>query len=363
MARRAHRIRAMRLEPFADRSRRRVAAAFFERRHVGRRWWRRRAEEIRRESTCRGTPATCGSATEVSVRMLPCPSRPRRFGSVSATRAETRAVHVRNPIVSREPFVEERVVGVEQIERAAVLRARCCRRTAPFHAAHDLPQIVVEAREDRRRSGATFSRLRSGATDRRKFVVSASARGSASMRRTCCSRTPGRSQAALRRQVEQLIVGNAAPQEERQPRRQLEIADRPGEPRRQRPTRDPFPNGRGMTGSRESSAAPRGCRRRTCRPSALPGRRPESAGGRPRSPAAGTRAAQRSTGSASRNAIVGRLACAGGPGGADCTRRCAGGWLCRSRPSCLYGPVMVTRVSLGGSEPTCRSCEPRTDGS
>ena len=32
-------------------------------------------------------------------------------------------------------------------------------------------------------------------------------------------------QLALRGEVEQLVVGNAAPEEERQPRRQLEIAD------------------------------------------------------------------------------------------------------------------------------------------
>ncbi len=45
------------------------------------------------------------------------------------------------------------------------------------------------------------------------------------MRRTCRSSTGGRVQRARRRQVEQLVVRHAAPEEERQARRQLQIAD------------------------------------------------------------------------------------------------------------------------------------------
>ena len=45
------------------------------------------------------------------------------------------------------------------------------------------------------------------------------------MRRTCCSRTAGVLQLALARQRQQFLVRDAAPEEERQARRQLEIAE------------------------------------------------------------------------------------------------------------------------------------------
>ena len=55
--------------------------------------------------------------------------------------------------------------------------------------------------------------------------MSASARGSASMRRVCCVEHGGVGEAALRGEAQQFLVRDAAPEEERQPRRQLEVAD------------------------------------------------------------------------------------------------------------------------------------------
>ena len=55
-----------------------------------------------------------------------------------------------------------------------------------------------------------------------KLVVSVFARGSASMRRTCCSSTLGSLSLPCSASVEQFVVGNAAPQEERQARREFE---------------------------------------------------------------------------------------------------------------------------------------------
>ena len=58
---------------------------------------------------------------DVTVRMLPWPSRPRRFGSVTRHAAELRAVDVRDAVVLGQALIQERVVGVQQIEQAAVL--------------------------------------------------------------------------------------------------------------------------------------------------------------------------------------------------------------------------------------------------
>ena len=75
-------------------------------------------------------------------------------------------------------------------------------------------------------SGVSSQTLRTCSHWLKKFSTSAvRARGSASMRRTCASSTFGVAQLAPNRQVEQLVVGNAAPQEERQARRQLDVGD------------------------------------------------------------------------------------------------------------------------------------------
>ena len=52
------------------------------------------------------------------------------------------------------------------------------------------------------------------------------ARGSASMRRDLLFEHLRLASVRRARDVEQFVVGNAAPEEERQPRRQLEVADR-----------------------------------------------------------------------------------------------------------------------------------------
>ena len=52
------------------------------------------------------------------------------------------------------------------------------------------------------------------------------------MRRTCRSSTAGSSSSPAIASVEQFVVRNAAPEEERQPRRELEIADAIGGVRR-----------------------------------------------------------------------------------------------------------------------------------
>ncbi len=65
-----------------------------------------------------------------------------------------------------------------------------------------------------------------------KFRTSACERGSAIMRSTCCFSTFGIMQLVGGGELDQLQVGDAAPQEERQARRQFQIADPVGGARR-----------------------------------------------------------------------------------------------------------------------------------
>ena len=82
------------------------------------------------------------------------------------------------------------------------------------------------------------------------------------MRRTCWLQHGRRVQRALRGHAQQLIVRDAAPQEERQPRRQLEIADAVDRCPARRPP-DRARRGTRTSGWPESAAAPSECRSRS----------------------------------------------------------------------------------------------------
>ena len=163
------------------------------------------------------------SAYDVTIRMLPLPSRPRRASSVERDAAEMAAVDVRDAVVLREPLVHERVVGGQQVEHAAVFPDDALEEQLGL-AAERLPQVVVEVRKllRVRRLVAQVAQLQPLA---REVAHQRVGRGSASMRRTCCSSTAGLARACRARQRQQSLVRDAAPQEERQSRRQLEIAD------------------------------------------------------------------------------------------------------------------------------------------
>ena len=92
-----------------------------ERRDVRRRRGRRRRRGARPSPTCPAAPATCDPRPTSSVRMLPWPSRPRRESSGICTRRKLVAGDVRKAVVLGEPLVDERVVGVDQVEHAAIL--------------------------------------------------------------------------------------------------------------------------------------------------------------------------------------------------------------------------------------------------
>ena len=88
----------------------------------------------------------------VTARMLPWPSSPRRLSSVSVTRRKWLPLHVGDPVVPGQPFVDERVVGASAAPGRCGPRAGCCRRTARSHAA-------APAAGSRRNPG-THSRIR-----------------------------------------------------------------------------------------------------------------------------------------------------------------------------------------------------------
>ena len=86
-------------------------------------------------------------AYEVTVRMLPCRSRPpRSLPGSSVDAAEARAVDVRDAVVLREPLVQPGVVRLQQVEHAAVLAQHLLEEQLGL-AAEGLAQVVVEVGE------------------------------------------------------------------------------------------------------------------------------------------------------------------------------------------------------------------------
>ena len=110
-----------------------------------------------------------------------------------------------------------------QFEQAAILAHQAVEEQLASRASW--PGRACGRSRDRaaRRAGSPRRRA-AAATAPAKRWARASERGSASMRRTCRSSMPGARQPALRGDLRQRLVGTGAPQEERQPRRQIEVA-------------------------------------------------------------------------------------------------------------------------------------------
>ena len=158
--------------------------------------------------------------------MLPCPSRPRLRLVRKRDPAEVAAVHVRNAVVAGQPFVDEGVVGGQQVDHALIV-AKLAGDEQLGLALERLPQVVVEHRERVHvgRGGLDVSQVeplrREVADERGRPVV-----GEHPLRLSPQDRGGFQLAAASRRQ--QLVVGDAAPQEERQPRRDLEVGQTVG---------------------------------------------------------------------------------------------------------------------------------------
>ena len=248
-------------------------------------------------------PRTTGDVRfgyDVTARTLACPSRPkpRRVGQRHPP--EVAAVDAAHPVVARQPLVDEGVVGAQQIERRCGPRAAGCRGTSPSRV-----RIAWRSESSNSgksaRSGTNAARLRRCSHWPPKFLTSDCARGSASIRRTSRSSTAGCPSRCRGRGIEQLLVGNAAPQEERQPRRQIEVAD---PVRRSRPpaSADPARRGTGNSGWSACPGARPGSLLEAGVGPALAEQRRAAAGGRPRSRHGGRRGAPAATGWSARTA-------------------------------------------------------------
>ena len=159
----------------------------------------------------------------------------------------------------REPLVHERVVGRRAAPAAgwssrSTLREQHLGLACGTHCAgcRRSPGTAAD-RADARLEVAQLQPLADEVLDERMR------RWSATMRRTCAFSTLASCNRPFSASVEQLIVRNARPEEERQPRRELEVADpvvRSRPARREHRSR----RGTGTTGSRASAPRQRGCR-------------------------------------------------------------------------------------------------------
>ena len=131
--------------------------------------------------------------------MLPWPEQPAAVRIRHRHAAEVRAVDAADAVVPREPLVDERVVGVRADRAPGGSRGRCWRNSSSV-SRRIAWRTLSSKSGNSSTSGVTLSRLRSCSHWPVNAVISASARGSAIIRRTCASSTPGaRSRPAIAR--------------------------------------------------------------------------------------------------------------------------------------------------------------------
>ena len=176
-------------------------------------------------TTCRAAPARCGSHTTSPSGCCPARAGRRRTARRSQRHApEVAAVDVRDAVVPRQPLVEERVVRAAADRARCGPRARCSRRKLGL-APQRLAQVVVEIREQPRIRRRLLRGCAGTATGRRSSSRAPRRAGRPACAAPAARAPPARCSLPRAGQVEQLVVRNAAPQEERQARRQFEVAD------------------------------------------------------------------------------------------------------------------------------------------
>ncbi len=131
----------------------------------------------------------CGRRRKSASARRPCPAGRSVPSSVSVTLRNCGPVTPGNTVMASQAFVQERVVGGQEIHHATVLQKDAADES--FRLGRKItPQLIVESREQHR-VGLHGSRLSRFSHFIAKLVTRLEALGSANMRRTCFSIAPG----------------------------------------------------------------------------------------------------------------------------------------------------------------------------
>ena len=168
-------------------------------------------------------------ASDVSTRMLPCPSTPRRVSSGWVTRRKVAARHARDAVVPGQPLVDERVVGPVEVEQAAVFLHEV-REEQLGLAPHRPREVLVVVRVEVR-VGPNLVHVLQAKPLRREARAQRLGPGVGEHAQGLPLQLFG-GQAVRLGQGPELFVGRRAPQEERQARGEGGVAQAVAPPRR-----------------------------------------------------------------------------------------------------------------------------------
>ena len=202
----------------------RVACFRLERWHVGRRVGRAHAEDVRHDPLpARDRRGSFRLGGRREKRAFAEQSAPHVQAGIQVHAPELAAVDIRNAVVPGEPLVDERIVRGQQIEHIAILADDAVEEQFDF-TAHGAAQRIVEVGIDHRQRTHAVHPAQvqplPGEIDRQRFGARI---------REHAPDLPFEDrrifQLALARQRDQGVVGHSAPEKERQPRCQFQIAD------------------------------------------------------------------------------------------------------------------------------------------
>jgi hypothetical protein len=213
---------AMLLHPLAHRLWLFARNVLFQRRHVRRRWRRRRAEQIFQEPL-----AALHRRRPVRIRRHHQESTLAQYSFArviaQSDAPEMRAINVRYSVVPRQTFVDVGVIRCQQVQHAMIVAHLTVKKQLQF-SRERLPQVFVEIRECVR-----IGRLQRNVANPQPLAGEiVDHRFGAPIRQHAADlllQHGGLFQLAASGEIQQLVVGNAAPQKERQARGELEIID------------------------------------------------------------------------------------------------------------------------------------------
>src|SRR5262245_29280533 len=210
-------------QPFTDRKALTYAGVLFESRNLpGRRWWRD-AEKIIQDPLApyyrRGSGGIGSHRQNASLAQQP--ASPAVF--VQRDAPEAAAVHMRNAVMLRQPFVDKRIIRAQQVEHTPILAHDAFKKEFRL-LTKGLPEIVIEVRKQThvRSDRCQIAQVQPLSAK----VRHQSARTGVGEHSTRLSfEHSGFFEFSRNGGIQQLIVRNTAPQEEGQARSQFQIAD------------------------------------------------------------------------------------------------------------------------------------------